>query len=197
MYTIFLKTLQEGLRIMIWNEKKDEELLVSSLSNESAFSLLVERWWKKIYSFIFFKIGSADEAKELTQEVFLKIYLNIENFNPAYKFSTWIYKIAQNLSIDFLRKKHMVMTELTNQSLITKKTPLTEIIKEEKNKEIWDALEKLPEDLKEIILLRHQEELSYEEISEILNLKLGTVKNRIFKARKLLEEIIGEEDGKM
>ncbi len=197
MYTIFLKTLQEGLRIMIWNEKKDEELLVSSLSNESAFSLLVERWWKKIYSFIFFKIGSADEAKELTQEVFLKIYLNIENFNPAYKFSTWIYKIAQNLSIDFLRKKHMVMTELTNQSLITKKTPLTEIIKEEKNKEIWDALEKLPEDLKEIILLRHQEELSYEEISEILNLKLGTVKNRIFKARKLLAEMIGEEDGKM
>ncbi len=197
MYTIFLKTLQEGFRIMIWNEKKDEELLLSSLSNESAFSLLVERWWKKIYSFIFFKIGSGDEAKELTQEVFLKVYLNIENFNPSYKFSTWIYKIAQNLSIDFLRKKHMVITELTNQSLITKKTPLTEIIVEEKNKEIWDAIEKLPEDLKEIILLRHQEELSYEEISEILNLKLGTVKNRIFKARKLLAEMIGEEDGKM
>lgn len=197
MYTIFLKTLQDRFRIMIDEERSDEELLKESARDENAFSFLVERWWNRIFSFIGFKIKNWDEARELTQEVFLKIYLNIENFNPSYKFSTWAFKIAQNLSIDYLRKQHILRTELSEKSAITEKNPLSNLMEREKNKKLWEAVEKLPEEYREVILLRHLEELSYEEISKILNLKLGTVKNRIFKARKHLFELLEEENEKL
>lgn len=197
MYTIFLKTLQDRFRIMIDEERSDEKLLMESVKDENAFSLLVERWWNKIYSFIYFKIKSPDEAKELTQEVFLKIYLNLENFNPSYKFSTWAFKIAQNLSIDYIRKQHIFRTELSERSAITEKNPLSNLIEGERNKKLWDLVDRLPEELKEVIILRHLEELSYEEISKILNLKLGTVKNRIFKARQYLLELLEEENEKL
>lgn len=197
MYTIFLKTLQDRFRIMIDEERSDEELLKECQKDENAFSLLVERWWNKIHSFIYFKIKSPDEAKELTQEVFLKIYLNLENFNPSYKFSTWAFKIAQNLSIDYLRKQHIFRTELSERSAITEKNPLSNLIEGERNKKLWDLVDKLPEEFKEVIILRHLEELSYEEISKILNLKLGTVKNRIFKARQYLLEMMEEENEKL
>lgn len=197
MYTIFLKTLQDRFRIMIDEERSDEELLKEAQRDENAFSLLVERWWNKIYSFISFKIKSPDEAKELTQEVFLKIYLNLENFNPSYKFSTWAFKIAQNLSIDYLRKQHILRTELSERSAITDKNPLSNLMEGERNRKLWDLVDKLPEEFKEVIVLRHLEELSYEEISKILNLKLGTVKNRIFKARQYLLEMMEEENEKL
>ncbi|MEJ5166739.1 MAG: sigma-70 family RNA polymerase sigma factor [Thermoanaerobaculia bacterium] len=182
---------------MIDEERSDEELLKEAQRDENAFSLLVERWWNKIYSFISFKIKSPDEAKELTQEVFLKIYLNLENFNPSYKFSTWAFKIAQNLSIDYLRKQHILRTELSERSAITDKNPLSNLMEGERNRKLWDLVDKLPEEFKEVIVLRHLEELSYEEISKILNLKLGTVKNRIFKARQYLLEMMEEENEKL
>ncbi len=197
MYTIFLKTLQGGIRIMLDGERCDEELLQASAKDEGAFSILLEKWWNKIFSFILFKIKNYEEAKELTQEVFLKIYLNIENFDPSYKFSTWAFKIAQNLSIDYLRKKHFLSTELSEKSAITSNTPLHNLIKMEEEKKIWEAVEKLPEEYKEVIILRHLQELSYDEISKILNLKLGTVKNRIFKARQELANLLEEENEKM
>lgn len=197
MYTIFLKTLQDRFRIMIDEERSDEELLKECLRDENAFSLLVEKWWNKIYSFIYFKIKSPDEAKELTQEVFLKIYLNIENFNPSYKFSTWAFKIAQNLSIDYLRKQHILRTELNENIAIIEKSPLSNLIEGERNKKLWEMVDRLPEEYKEVIILRHLEELSYEDISRILNLKLGTVKNRIFKARQQLLALLEEENEKL
>lgn len=193
MYTIFWKTLQEGNRIMVDEERKDEELLKASIKDESAFSVLVERWWNKIFAFISFKIRNYDEAKELVQEVFLKIYLKLESFDSSFKFSTWAFKIAQNLTIDYLRKQHITKTELSDKSAITFKNPLSNLIESEENKKIWDAVEKLPEEFKEVIILRHLQELSYEEIAKILNLKLGTVKNRIFKARKYLADLLKDE----
>lgn len=175
-------------------KKSEEELLKKSKNNEASFSSIVEQWWNKIFSFILFKIKNYDDAKELTQEVFLKIYINLENFNPSFKFSTWAFKIAQNISIDYLRKKHFFSLELSEESAISSKTPLHNLIKVEEDKKIWEAVEKLPEDYREVIILRHLHELPYEEISKILNLKLGTVKNRIFKARQMLADLLEEEE---
>lgn len=194
MYTIFLETLQEGFRIMVDEERSDEDLLQASIYDENAYSILVKRWWNKIFAFISFKIKNYDEARELTQEVFLKIYLNVENFNPAYKFTTWAFKIAQNLSIDYLRKQHIFKTELSEKTVITNKTPLFNLIEREENRKLWEAVEKLPEEYKEVIILRHIQELSYEEIGKILKLKLGTVKNRIFKARQIIAKLLEEEN---
>lgn len=182
---------------MVDEERKDKELLKASIKDESAFSVLVERWWNKIFAFISFKIRNYDDAKELAQEVFLKIYLNIENFDSSFKFSTWAFKIAQNLTIDYFRKRHIILTELSDKSAITFKNGFSNLIESEENKKIWDAVEKLPEEFKEVIILRHLQELSYEEIAKILNLKLGTVKNRIFKARKQLANLLEEKNDKM
>jgi len=182
---------------MFDDKRSDEELLKESENDEGCFSRLVERWWNKIFSFILFKIKNYDEAKELTQEVFLKIYLNLENFDPSFKFSTWAFKIAQNLSIDHLRKKHFLFSELSDQSAISSNTPLQNLLKTEKDKKIWETVDKLPQEYKEVIILRHLQELSYDEIAKILNLKLGTVKNRIFKGRKMLADLLGEENEKM
>lgn len=182
---------------MVDEERKDEELLKASIKDEKAFSILVRRWWNKIFNFISFKIRNYDVAKELTQEVFLKIYLNIEKYDSSFKFSTWAFKIAQNLQIDYFRKQKILKTELSDNSAITFKNPLSNLIESEENKKIWEAVEKLPEEFKEIIILRHLQELSYDEIAKILNLKLGTVKNRIFKARRQLADLLEEKDEKM
>lgn len=175
----------------------DEKILLESIKDEKKFEEIYKKWWGKIYSFILSKIGNSEEAKELSQEVFLKIYLNLENFNPNFKFSTWIFKIAQNLSIDYLRKKQILKSELQEESAVDKRDPLLIMLKDEEKKSIWEKVYKLPEEYKEIIILRHKNELSYEEIAEILNLKLGTVKNRIFKARQLIAKMIEEENEKL
>jgi RNA polymerase sigma-70 factor (ECF subfamily) len=177
-------------------EKSDSEVVQACLEDDPEwYGLLVERYQGRIIKFLAHRIGSFEDAQELGQEVFLKAYVALETYDASYKFSTWIYRIAMNLSIDFLRKKHALFSELKPESLKDPGTPLGDLLKNERDGALWRTLAELPEDYAHILVLRHDLELSYEEISNMLDLPLGTVKNKIFKARKLLGRKLEEGYG--
>ena len=165
--------------------------------DNSAFRLLQKKYKRIISSLIRRMIKNEDDVDDLTQETFIKAYNALPSFKFCYSFSSWIYKIASNTCIDFLRKKRFKTVsldqpigdpeeenflEIEDSSYI----PDIRVLSEERKKALVDAIEKLPENYRIIIKLRHEEELDYSEISIRLNIPLGTVKAHLFRARKIL-----------
>lgn len=178
-------------------EEKSDALLVQETlrSDPETFALLVERYQVRIVRFLAHRTGNLDDARELAQEAFLRAYVALESFDDARKFSTWLYRIAMNLSIDFLRKRHAISVELNPDMVRDPANPLGNVLKDERDRRLWEGLRSLPEEFAHILTLRHDLELSYDEIAALLDLPLGTVKNRIFKARRMLGERLEETHG--
>lgn len=166
--------------------------------DQDSFALLVERYQKGLITYIYHMVHHYDEALELCQEVFLKVYESLSKYDGQYKFSTWLYKIASNHTIDHLRRQHMVTTSIQERQ---DDPDMPDLPLESatisphdayRNKVLMDqvqkALEDLPPSYRELILLRHFSFRSYEEMAKITGLPLGTVKNRIFRARQILME---------
>ncbi|MFQ5766440.1 MAG: RNA polymerase sigma factor [Acidobacteriota bacterium] len=162
-----------------------------------AFEALVRRHHRPIYNYIYRMVGSGDLAADLTQEVFLKVYTALSTFNPAYRFTTWLYKIASNRVIDHLRRRRTHLIPLDPAAADRAGTILKEVPGHEQDPE-WSlrvqesasslatALRALPGNYRDLIILRHFQHRSYEEIACIKNSPLGTVKNRLFRAREAL-----------
>ncbi len=186
------------------NDIADEILVRRCVSNNSqdAFDLLFHRHYKGILNYVFRMTGNYDRALELTQEIFIKAYLALHRFNPQYRFTTWIYHIASNRTIDYLRKRHPWHLSLgdrdpgrpsgtpadTLRSL--EPSPYEEIRGKEVNLRIHQAIEDLPPSYRDLIVLRHFNHMRYDEIARIRNLPIGTVKNRLFRARECLRRAI-------
>lgn len=176
----------------------DSEVIEKIKKGEKEFfSIIVERYQKGLINFIYHMIGNYEESLELCQEVFLKVYLNISLFDSKYKFSTWIYKIASNLTIDHLRKLNQKIDSLdevddNEERKIDVKSndhnPVEKLEKKFAEKQILKAIISLEPLSRELIILRHIHFRSYEEIAKITNLPLGSVKNKIFRARRELME---------
>ena len=167
-----------------------------------AFGILVKRYEKQIVNYIFRMIGDYQDALELSQEVFLKAYLALKTYKSEYSFSTWLYKIAKNRTIDFIRKKKLNTVSIEGQGDENSLKPQyedsglkpDEIFERKRRAQVvGKAVEKLPLEYREVIIMYHIDGLKYEEIAEILGLPIGTVKNRIFRARKILKEILEGE----
>jgi len=180
------------------SREEDAEVIRCILDGDKeAFSKLQNKY-KYIVSAIVRKvIRDEDDVDDLTQETFIKAYRAISTFNFDYAFSSWLYKIASNACIDFLRKKRYYTVSLSrpmdpnNPDYIfevedTNSLPDIELIKSEKAEVVEAAIAALPEKYRTIINLRHSEELDYAEIAERLKLPLGTVKVNLFRARKML-----------
>ncbi len=184
-------------------EKSDKFLVELALRDDKeAFEALILRYQNGIINYIYRMILDMDEAMDLAQEVFIKAYFSLNTYNPHYSFSTWIYKIASNLTIDFLRKKKR--KGLNTESLSAREreleipdqsmNPTVNLEKEMFYKKLEFALNMVPESLREFVILMDLNELSYNEISEIKNLPLGTVKNKIFRGREILRKFLEDED---
>jgi RNA polymerase sigma-70 factor, ECF subfamily len=181
---------------------QDSSLIRGILRGDlDAFSTLVRRHESAIVNYIYWIVLNEQDAMDVAQEVFLKVYLSIDKYNPEFKFSTWLYAIAKNAAIDFLRRSNSSwMVELDAHSdddsrsepiqLADSKTISAEevLFQKEMGKKVEAALNSLPLQYREVLVLRHLEDLSYEEISGLLRLPLGTVKNRLFRAREFLKE---------
>ncbi|AZU59990.1 RNA polymerase sigma factor SigW [Neobacillus mesonae] len=167
--------------------------------DQDAFGEIVEIYKNSVYQLCFRMLGNRQEAEDIAQETFLRAYVNIKSFNQDLKFSTWLFRIATNLCIDRLRKKkpdyyldaEVAGTEgLTMYSQIPSDTPLPE--KELESMELQETVQKeilkLPEKYRSAIVLKYIEDLSLNEISEILDLPLGTVKTRIHRGREALRQ---------
>ncbi|HEX8174467.1 MAG TPA: sigma-70 family RNA polymerase sigma factor [Pyrinomonadaceae bacterium] len=164
---------------------------------EDGFNELVRRYQRPIAAYVYRMVGDYDAALDLTQEVFIKIYSSLERYRPEFKFSTWIYKIAHNASVDHLRRlssrEQALSSEVDGEEremtvMSRKLSPEQEYAVEERRAEIERVVRQLPAVYRELIILRHQHDLSYDEIAEVTSLPLGTVKNRLFRAREMMRQ---------
>ena len=182
------------------NTLADGELVRTAVSGrEAAFEELVRRYQRPIASYVYRMVGDYDAALDLTQEVFIKVYNSLSRYRSEFKFSTWIYKIAHNTAIDHLRRhtvRDQIMTadvdgprsEIAIES--RRLTPEQESEREERRSEIESVVQSLPAAYRELIVLRHSHDLSYDEIAEVTGLPLGTVKNRLFRAREAMRDLL-------
>lgn len=167
--------------------------------DEAAYKQLLENYRGAIYNLLYKMVRNKEETEDLLQEAFMKAFNALPSFNEEYAFSTWLYKIAINNCIDHMRKKKLKTYsinkpvqakdgELDREFPDTSMSPDKEVLSKERSKIIESAIAELPENYKVAIILRHSEEKSYEEIAQILNIPLGTVKARIFRAREMLKK---------
>ena len=180
-------------------KETDEQLVEAALAGtRSAFERLVRRHQRSLVNHLFRQTGQRDLAVDLAQEVFLKVYLSLGSFDPKYRFTTWLYRIASNCAIDHLRKKHPRTCSLesgptdeqddarTRRLAGHEPTPHEVFRVREIKGRLEVAIERLPPDYRQLILLRHRQHCRYDEIARITRLPIGTVKNRIFRAREML-----------
>jgi RNA polymerase sigma-70 factor, ECF subfamily len=167
--------------------------------DQDAFAEIVEIYKNSIFQLCYRMLGNRHEAEDIAQEAFIRAYVNIKSFNQELKFSTWLFRIATNLCIDRIRKKkpdyyldaEVAGTDgLTMYSQLASHAPLPE--KELESLELQETVQKeilnLPEKYRSVIVLKYMEELSLNEISEILDMPLGTVKTRIHRGREALRQ---------
>jgi RNA polymerase sigma-70 factor, ECF subfamily len=167
--------------------------------DQNAFGEIVEMYKDKVYQISYRMLGNRHEAEDIVQEAFIRAYVNIQRYNLELKFSTWLYRITTNLCIDRIRKKkpdYYLDAEvkgaegLTMYSQVPSKTTLPE--DDVESLELQDTIQKeimkLPEKYRSVIVLKYIEELSLKEISEILEMPLGTVKTRIHRGRESLRK---------
>jgi RNA polymerase sigma-70 factor (ECF subfamily) len=174
--------------------------------HERAFRELIRRYERPVFSLIYRMVRDRELAEDLAQETFVKVLNAIDSYRPEYKFSSWIFKIANNAAIDHLRRRELDTLSLEGARDATTperaeatalqisdrgETPLQEMEARELGASIERAIERLRPEYRSCILLRHVEDKSYEEIAEILSLPLGTVKTYIHRARAELRETLG------
>lgn len=180
------------------SKEEDFEAIRKVLDGDiNAFEFLQKKYKNLIYSLIKKMIKNQSDVEDLTQETFVKAFRALDKFQFNYSFSAWIYRIASNNCIDFLRKKRFNTFsidkpigdpeddnyfEIEDNSYV----PDSDVIANERSRILKEAIDNLPENYRVIIELRHNEELDYKTISDKLNLPLGTVKAHLFRARRLL-----------
>lgn len=174
------------------NIQADTALVQLAKSGDpKAFEQLLTKYKKIIYYTVLKKTGNENDAEDLTMIAFSKAFQSLHSYNGAYAFSTWLFKIANNQCIDFIRLKNRKIPATNKkepkiQTHELSQTPETDVIKEERRKKIREIVEELPEKYRNIIRLCYFEELTYEEIAERTEIPSGTVKALIFRGKQLL-----------
>lgn len=189
MVGILLKK-DENVKVNVYT---DLELIKLCLDGDNSyFAELVTRYKNLVYSIILRMINDSEEANDLAQEVFVKVYKNLDKYYPEFKFSTWIIRITTNHVIDYRRKKVKDTIPISDveYELSSDESPEDAYITKEDNEKLNEVLNKLPDMYKIPIVLYHQQGLSYQEISDIINEPLSKVKNRIFRGRRMLKDML-------
>ena len=176
----------------------DRELVATAVEGfDGSFEELVRRYQRPISAYVYRMVGNYESALDLTQEIFIKVYNSLKRYRAEFKFSTWIYKIAHNAAVDHLRRNSTREQSLTTGAdgdqfdlpiECSRLTPEQESERKERRGEIESVVRTLPANYRELIILRHSQDLSYEEIVEVTGLPLGTVKNRLFRAREMMRQ---------
>src|SRR5688500_19061251 len=178
-------------------------VLLAQQGRDAAFRELLRRYERPVFSLVFRMVRDRDTAEDLAQESFIKVLNNIDRYRPEFKFSSWLFKIANNITIDHLRRRQLdtisiegapdaVTGERMRATAVTVasggESPLEELESKEIGASIEEAIAKLRPEYRACIILRHVEDYSYDEIAEIVKLPLGTVKTYIHRARQELRE---------
>lgn len=178
---------------------EDYELVKQAKNGEQkAFTELMQRYRKPIRHMMYRMIKNREDADDLTQEAFTKAFNKIETYNPKFAFSTWLFRVASNNCIDFIRKKKLILLSIDDtiidddsdafsESLKSANLdPEEQVIKQQRNRLIRNLMKHLGERYRLMIELRYFEEMTYNEIAQELDLPLGTVKAQLYRAKELL-----------
>jgi RNA polymerase sigma-70 factor (ECF subfamily) len=179
----------------------DERLVELSLDgDEDAFGVLVRRYQRRLTAFLSQLVGDMELARELSQEAFVRAWSALERFNPKYRFSTWLFRIAHNLGIDQLRRRRLLTTPLYRTDSEgdevevvvpdLDKDPLGHLENRALASELREVIDGLRPEYRELVLLRHFGGLSYQEIADFTEMPLGTVKNKLFRAHSVLRKAL-------
>jgi len=174
----------------------DKWVVLAVRGDEEAYYHLTQKYKKPLYFHVRKMIRNVDFAEDLVQDIFLKAFKSLKNYKNDYAFSTWLYRIATNHTIDYLRKKKLETFSIHAEDAEDSQPAIQladegnysdePIIRRERKNKVHEAIDQLPEKYREVILKRHIEEKSYQEIAEEMDIPLGTVKAHIFRARELL-----------
>lgn len=191
-----------------WRLLTDQEVVRHAvIGREAAYRELIRRYQRPVFSLVFRMVRDRELAEDLAQETFVKVLNAIDSYRPEYKFSSWIFKIANNAAIDHLRRRNLDTLSLdgsphaesaeaieatTLQISDGAESPLDEVANRELGSRIERAIQRLRPEYRNCILLRHVDGRPYEEIAEILDLPLGTVKTYIHRARNELRILLAE-----
>ena len=181
-----------------YSELPDDDLIrLSRSDDDDAFAGLVGRYRAKVFSLALRMVGNYEEAEDISQEAFINAYTALDTFRLGDKFSSWIYRITTNLSIDHLRKRrHREISvdapsnpegDMYIQLPDTTNDPERRAIEAEFKAVVEKAIQELSPTYKAVVILRHVHNLSYEEIAGVMKIPLGTVKTRLFRAREILK----------
>lgn len=185
--------------------RKDLSLVDAAiLGDQSAYAELMDRYRESIYYMMLKMVKNADDADDLTIEAFGKAFNRLQQYSPSYAFSTWLFKIASNNCIDFIRKKRIKVTSMDTgiktsdgeviffDAQSNTRNPEETAMHKQKVLHMRELVSKLKPRYRLLVEKRYFEELSYEEISEELNLPLGTVKAQLFRARDFLANMMAK-----
>ena len=187
------------------SREEDRTLIRAALrGNQAAYQRLMKKYSLSLSNLIFRLIHDKREVEDLTQEAFVKAFASLKNFNEEFAFSTWLYKIARNNTIDYIRKQKLstfsidkpIASDESDYSFELPDTtyqPDKDIIGRQKKAMLEEAIAMLPEKYQHVIILRHKEERDYAEIAKILKQPIGTVKAHIFRAREMLYKYLRDK----
>ncbi len=184
------------------SEKRDNDadLIQRCLANDqSAYTQLLEKYRRQVLSLVWRMVNNKEEAQDLAQEAFIRAFRSLESFDTSRSFPAWLFRITTNLCVDYYRKRKLKTISLVQEAghdreehtidLESADAGPDENFEEKESAERLDRMVRtLPAPYRIVILLRHQSDMSYDEIAEALNLPLGTVKARIHRAHKMLRE---------
>ena len=179
----------------------DERLVELALDgDEQAFGTLVRRYQRRLTAFLSQLVGDVELARELTQEAFVRAWSALARFDPRYRFSTWLFRIAHNLGIDQLRRRRLKTVSLyrtdsegDEMEVVVAdidKDPLGHLENRALASELREVIDGLRPEYRELVLLRHFGGLSYQEIADFKGMPLGTVKNKLFRAHSVLRRAL-------
>jgi RNA polymerase sigma-70 factor (ECF subfamily) len=185
--------------------REDAELVKLVLAGDTElYAVLVNRYRTRVSRYVERFTYDVEDARDVTQDVFIKVYGALDSFDPRFKFSTWLFRIAGNAAIDHLRRRRVRTLPLEYppgengearavDPPETRPNPHEELTRRRLREALSAAIDRLPDDYRELISLRHYGEMPYEEIAELKGMPLGTVKNKLFRARQALRDLLPKD----
>ena len=175
------------------NKPDDTDLVTRTLEGDRrAFEALIGRYERPVYNAAYRMLNDSDDARDVAQTVFLKAYEKLGDFNPEFRFFSWIYRIALNESVNYLNRRGRT-EELAEEPTAGQAGPDDEMDREMQSRRIQVALMRIKPDYRAVIVLKHFLDCNYTEISRILDIPEGKVKSRLYSGRQLLKDALSSE----
>lgn len=189
------------------NERDEALAFAAQQGNMQAFATLVDRHKGRVYRTLFQVVGSDQDAQDLAQEVFLKVYRSLAGYRGDAAFTTWLHRLTLNLAFDWLRaRKRRPLTVPLEPPADPEERPRVEVasaeegpeelaLRQDRHRQLHQAIQNMPPDYREVILLHHFHHLSYQQIAERLDAPVRTIETRLYRARLLLKKALTEAEG--